>query len=69
MYKFFNYVFDENAIVKIKTKLGYWTSNLFDPITQIHPKKEIIIDYKHSDVLTFLIKMNFLPEQSYFENY
>lgn len=68
MYKFFNYVLDENATVKIKTKFGYWNVEPFRPKHTNPPEEEIIIDYKHPDVLTF-DKMNFLPENTYFENY
>lgn len=68
MYKFFNYVFDENAEVKVKTLYGTWDVIPFRPKHTNTPQEEIIIDYKHSDVLTF-DKMNFLPEHSYFENY
>ena len=61
MYKFFNYVYDENANVKVKTKYGIWNIEEFKPKNPSPPEEEIIIDFKTENVLTF-DRVNFLPE-------
>lgn len=61
MYKFFNYVYDENANVKVKTKYGIWNIEEFKPKNPSPPEEEIIIDFKTENVLTF-DRMNVLPE-------
>jgi hypothetical protein len=69
MYTFFNYIMDENADVKIKTKYGLWKIEEFKPKFPSPPEEEIIIDFKQESVLTF-DRMNVLPESySYYESY